>query len=669
MKSYNYLLIFFISINPIFSLLENEYNNNIQINSSLISLDDFDTKLEKSKCQKVIDTLIYMIKEIYIFDDIAKNPPNDDSIGLIKELNNIEINDEIKYYDFYRKIKRIIAKLKDLHFQISATKCINNGICIDKLIMCLPFSLIIKGNSSENAQIYIQKNEDCLKYYDNTTINFINENLNNPLYTINGTDAFDFIQNFGTQFANVKGEHGIFSYNLENIHFFRITMFPFTKNETSNITFIFKDGQNITLDYYLYNLEEKLQTSKDFNDFYQKEINELKINNNDIDVDTLFNIYMKFIDFKNNEKNENKIKWKYSTNDPSGFQCLIDDINEVNVFKQESFQLYDDLEETVNKCSEEFYNNAYPIIGIESKNIGGNVIASAIVRQLIQVKILQRVHESIKYSDFIKNNLKHLGIELYDIETCENIKELKEIINDYGKGIKHHRTQLTQRINSSFVKKLKQRRQKYYEYNHLKKPTEILIFTDFFSFSTTSYFIKGLQETGGAIIVGYKGNPKSNKNLDASLSPSGNLMNFSGTEIHKNLTECDFKITTITFRESFNYSYQSPNSIPREYLINEVDERVNIYQKYDDTLYNSFIQEAKKIFKKYNEEQKCNPKNLLLTYEPDNKACFNFKNIPHSHGGYECDINTKKWSNRCKPFYCDIGFYFDNYQNECIRDV
>ena len=146
-------------------------------------------------------------------------------------------------------------------------------------------------------------------------------------------------------------------------------------------------------------------------------------------------------------------------------------------------------------------------------------------------------------------------------------------------------------------------------------------------------------------------------------------MNFSGTEIHKNLTECDFKITTITFRESFNYSYQSPNSIPREYLINEVDERVNIYQKYDDTLYNSFIQEAKKIFKKYNEEQKCNPKNLLLTYEPDNKACYSFKNFPHSHGGYECDINTKKWSNRCKPFYCDIGFYFDNYQNKCIRDV
>ena len=35
-------------------------------------------------------------------------------------------------------------------------------------------------------------------------------------------------------------------------------------------------------------------------------------------------------------------------------------------------------------------------------------------------------------------------------------------------------------------------------YNHLKKPTEILIFTDSYSFSTTSYFIKGLQETGGA---------------------------------------------------------------------------------------------------------------------------------------------------------------------------
>ena len=211
---------------------------------------------------------------------------------------------------------------------------------------------------------------------------------------------------------------------------------------------------------------------------------------------------------------------------------------------------------------------------------------------------------------------------------------------------------------------MKERRQKYYEYNHLKKPTEILIFTDFFSFSTTSYFIKGLQETGSAIIVWYKGNPKSNENLDASLSPSGNILSLSGTDINKNFTECEFGITVLTFRESYNYSYQASNPTPREYLVNPVDERVNIYQRYDD-----FIKEAKKIFKKYNEEQKCNPDNLLLTYEPDNKECYSFPKIPHVHGGYESNKETQKWSNICRPYYCDIGYYYDIYQNKCITDI
>ena len=130
----------------------------------------------------------------------------------------------------------------------------------------------------------------------------------------------------------------------------------------------------------------------------------------------------------------------------------------MNVFKQEYFQIVDDLEEVVNNCTEEFYNNSYPIIGIESRNKGGNVIASIIVRQLIQIKILQRVHESVRYSEFIKNNLNNMGIELYDVKTCEELKDFEEIIDHYEEGIEHHRTQITQRVNSSLLKRLKERR-------------------------------------------------------------------------------------------------------------------------------------------------------------------------------------------------------------------
>ena len=61
--------------------------------------------------------------------------------------------------------------------------------------------------------------------------------------------------------------------------------------------------------------------------------------------------------------------------------------------------------------------------------------------------------------------------------------------------------------------------------------------------------------------------------------------------------------------------------------------------------------------------------NELLLYEPNNGVCYNLKDVPHTHGGYQCDKNKKTWSNICKPFYCDIGYYYDTYQKKCIEDI
>ena len=33
------------------------------------------------------------------------------------------------------------------------------------------------------------------------------------------------------------------------------------------------------------------------------------------------------------------------------------------------------------------------------------------------------------------------------------------------------------------------------------------------------------------------------------------------------------------------------------------------------------------------------------------------------------DKKNKTWIKICRPYYCDIGYYFDNYQNKCIKDV
>ena len=46
--------------------------------------------------------------------------------------------------------------MRDLHLFFTAKNYTENGTQIDKLIMCLPFSLNAKGNSSENAEIFIE---------------------------------------------------------------------------------------------------------------------------------------------------------------------------------------------------------------------------------------------------------------------------------------------------------------------------------------------------------------------------------------------------------------------------------------------------------------------------------------------------------------------------------
>ena len=243
------------------------------------------------------------------------------------------------------------------------------------------------------------------------------------------------------------------------------------------------------------------------------------------------------------------------------------------------------------------------------------------------------------------------------------------MIDNYGNGVKHKRSQYFGIFNSSDLKKHKKRREKYFEKDKLKKPTEILIFTDAFSYSAASAFIKGLQETGAALTVGYLGNPKSNDTFDASQSPSfvGDLSN---SEPYQNIKNCGFLVTRVTIYETYNYTFQTQNPTPREYLIHPVDERVPIYEGYSDSLYDRFISESKRILKKYNEENQCNPNNLDLLFDPNNKKdCYIFENDIHAHGGYECDPKTGKWSNICKPYYCDIGYYFDKYQNKCIVDI
>ena len=81
-----------------------------------------------------------------------------------------------------------------------------------------------------------------------------------------------------------------------------------------------------------------------------------------------------------------------------------------------------------------------------------------------------------------------------------------------------------------------------------------------------------------------------------------------------------------------------------------------------------FIDKAKEIFKKYNEDKKCNINNKRLLYDPNNKqTCYNFDDDKFAHGGFLCG-DDGYWNNTCKKYYCDIGYYYDPIDEKCKFD-
>jgi hypothetical protein len=103
---------------------------------------------------------------------------------------------------------------------------------------------------------------------------------------------------------------------------------------------------------------------------------------------------------------------------------------------------------------------------------------------------------------------------------------------------------------------------------------------------------------------------------------------------------------------------------PLGYKTLNIDERIDIYNNYDDSQYDDFITNALQIFEKY--KNRCNPSNIRLL-KIDNNCKFGDIHI-HMHGGYQCNKNGQ-WSNNCFPSFCDIGYTFNNKDIKCIKDI
>ena len=611
----------------------------------------------------ILTDCIQKFLEIYVYNDIAKNPPeipdhpnyHHKGIDLYRELQYLNLDDPeddddfLNSYEIYQEIKRILCSTKDLHFKIYLNKTFER-MDFSYFHAYLPFKFIIKEYNNEQ-RIFLEKNGDYFQNFTEEEKKFIEEHLNIPLKKINDIDPFDYIQNW-SQFLSTKNPHAQFTFIIDVIPFFFFYDYPvYLWNITLN-EYEFEDNKILRLSH-------KIISDKNYNDNFQSNI---YINNN----------------IKNEEKTKN-LDWnvlyeeKLNNNSINFLKCRVDKENKVNVFVQNSF-LFDETRAIgkILNCAKLFLSNDYPIIIIENKNNGGRPKLAFFMLQLFQIFSVERTYSSYRLN--AKEILKNEDINFIN-DTCEEINSISDLEEktDFYKEIEHKKTKPMIEIpNKSERDALNHFREEFKNSTNLKKPTDILIFTDSFSYSSTSTLIKGFQNIGGAIIVGYFGNPKLKMDIfDSSQSDSvalyrDDLYKYM-EDIVSEFEEVGFNISSITVREIFDDDYQKENPIPREYSFNPVDERVDIYSKYSDDIYDKFIEEGKKIYEKYHTGEYCNSKNDKV-FLIDEK-CKNINNLPHANGGYKCNNKGNTWNKTsCQPCYCDIGYYFDQYKQMCIEE-
>ena len=635
-------------------------------------------KVSEEYCNDVITNLSTVIDELYIYSDFIKAPRQPEGydnyipkVDLVKELNAINKKDRY-FFDFYRDIKNVLEKTRDGHFSFSASKTPNN-LDLYYHYFCIPFRYKIKEifneeNILNDTYLTIESREQCQDDYSKEIIEKIGKLEGKKITKINNKSPYEYLDEMGTKYNSVHSPQARYILISLNIHNLYVDLYPFKKEEL-NISLDFEDNESLQLEYQYKELKFDNQEFKQY--FIDEKNKFLKGYYSILDFEQLkYKFKIKKGIISNKVKKE--VNWDIMDEEEL-IKCKVDDENKYNVIYQNSFspslEYFEEYEMVMEECLEKFYSNDYKIIIIEDRNGGGYVDLCEPFTEYLRPKINKGDFNAIKSSQM---NLDYItSSQVLNPETClpytdkDNILEGTE--DKYSDEVIHKKSKIFDSFDV-YYKKYVQSNRKYFLTGKTKKPTEIIIFTDGYSFSCTSILITGLQAYGGAIIVGYNSRPDLEKKyFDASQSNSG-VTGYEDLEVTRNLNNLGYSIY-ITNNELFSPNDKNNPKTPLEFSVNPVDEISDIYQNYDDEIYDRFIKEADKIFKKYNdlENGECNPDNKYLFYETSD--CDSKLNIEKAHGGYLCGTDGKWDKNKCIAAYCDDEYILNDERTKCIKDL
>ena len=551
-------------------------------------------KEDENELKEKINYISETFRDVYAYNEIAKNPPQPyfyknyhNKVDIQKSLNEINTYN-ISFYQLYQMIISKISEFKDLHIDIQFGN--KKRQILNDLYSICPIKFYIKKVNGI-FKIFCKLNKYNI-YYEKTIIDIIEKNQNISILSINKQNPFDFISNFCGNIGKTKNPHGTFSHKFNAHYGYNLGLYPLDFKDL-NWEIIYENGKILNFNYIFVTtyeidtlIEEKLETKEkkdNINNFlFNEYLNHEKFQKNTKKISKLqkeFNEYMNNTENKYN--NADNISWDYyysnSNNTENIFKCRVDDNNKVNVYYIQSFspKNYTLYKEIFFDCINLFDQNKYPIIVILNKNDGGFADLPKLMLELISPYISISKFMAKKINKYMNKN-----------KTIFNIDNIIEI--DYGDNNKLYLSEPLEDltwINEEIInhkKKIKNKR----------KPTDILIYTDGYSFSAASTFLKYLQYYGGGIVVGFFGSPKE-KNIPFDSGQSSSSIFENATLYIQSPNAYKY------LNDKYNITFQMPGNqnffddlnlnIPLEYLVMPVDERVEIYQNFKDINYNLFI--------------------------------------------------------------------------------
>ena len=658
------------------------------------------TKADQEVLEKGIQNTLEFLKH-YIFYKIAQDPPQPDfdksyfpKLDIDNLFKNIQTEDT-NYLDFKNEFISAVFKLNDLH-----TGAFFAQFPVQNYVYICPVSLFTKYDKETNkASMYAVLSFDEAYYNlfkDGAhVVEIIKKNYDTPVESINGKDPFTFIQEFsGTKLRNPHSTYVYHQTAYTQNNFYM----PVAEEDLVDFTLVYTNKDTFTTDYIVQDVTKKMDDivfyeNEEENEKFLEYLSDYYENYNSLESNDIFNSFWNLKSFddiilefedKYNIKGRNlflpphktkfkedPVEWKYTyksrENNLTVFQCRIDDKNQVNVMKIDNFgSPVDSIPslEVAEKCALLFDENKFKIVIIFPRNGGGNPIIGYNIIELISPYILTRNSLRIKRDEHMD-----LFIELYNsLDLFDEYNSSNKLKPDYIKDgfVKETYGDKTEEFSKPFAWRVNQKKIEEIKkgLKNKRKPTEIIIMTDSFAYSSASCFMKNAYKGGAGIIIGYNGNPNLSDDIyDISQSPSttfgvGNYKNIY-PEIYNNTVKYLMGLQSITCMASYHEFQES--HIPQEYDVQIVDKRVKLFNPYNDGLYQDFINEAKDMLSYY--EKNCNPKNKYLVFFSD-ECKFETE---HLHGGFGCGTDSKWNKTNCVPAYCDEGYYYNRISNSCLR--